>query len=181
MKIYKTNEDVIKDIKNGVLAIEGDVIFECSISIPASIIVTAGNINAWNINALNITALDIKAWNITAWDITARNINAGDINARDINARDITAWDITARNINAGDITAWDITARNINAWDILYYAFCCVYQNIKCLSIKAKRTPSKEPICLEGKLEIKEDEKVEELTLSEVCKQLGKNVKIIK
>jgi len=141
MKIYKTNEDVIKDIKNGVLAIEGDVIFECSISIPASIIVTAGNINAWNINALNITALDIKAWNITAWDITARNINAG----------------------------------------DILYYAFCCVYQNIKCLSIKAKRTPSKEPICLEGKLEIKEDEKVEELTLSEVCKQLGKNVKIIK
>jgi len=166
MKIYKTNEDVIKDIKNGVLAIEGDVIFECSISIPASIIVTAGNINAWNINALNITALDIKAWNITAWDITARNINAGDINARDINARDITAW---------------DITARDINAWDILYYAFCCVYQNIKCLSIKAKRTPSKEPICLEGKLEIKEDEKVEELTLSEVCKQLGKNVKIIK
>ena len=141
MKIYKTNEDVIKDIKNGVLAIEGDVIFECSISIPASIIVTAGNINAWNINALNITALDIKAWNITAWDITARDINA----------------------------------------WDILYYAFCCVYQNIKCLSIKAKRTPSKEPICLEGKLEIKEDEKVEELTLSEVCKQLGKNVKIIK
>ena len=94
MKIYKTNEDVIKDIKNGVLAIEGDVTFECSILISASIIVNAG-----------------------------------------------------------------DITARDINAWDILYYAFCCVYQNIKCLSIKAKRTPSKEPICLDGKFEIKEPE----------------------
>ena len=114
MKIYKTNEDVIKDIKNGVLAIEGDVTFECSISISASIIVTAGNINAWDINA---------------------------------------------KDINAGNITARDINARNINAGNISYYAFCYVYKNIKCLSIKAKRTPSKEPICLEGKLEIKEPE----------------------
>jgi hypothetical protein len=197
MKIYKTNEDVIKDIKNGVLAIEGDVTFECSISISASIIVTAGNINArdinaWDINAWDITARDITAWNINAGDINAGDINAGDINAGNITAGDINAWDITARNINArninaGNITAWNITAwGNITAWDItarniLYSAFCCVYQNIKCLSIKAKRTTSKEPICLEGKLEIKEDEKVEELTLSEVCKQLGKNIKIIK
>ena len=155
-KIYKTQQEVEKDIKNGVLAIDGDVTFECSISISASIIVTNGDIYARDINARDINALDINAWDINAWDITA-----GNINARDINARDINAWDI--------------------NAWDILYYAFCCVYQNIKCLSIKARRTPSKEPICLEGKLEIKEDEKVEELTLSEVCKQLGKNVKIIK
>ena len=128
-KIYKTQQEVEKDIKNGVLAIEGDVKFECSISISASIIVTYGNINAGNITAGNITAGNINAW----------NINAGNI---------------TAGNITAGNITAWDINAR-----DILYSAFCCVYQNIKCLSIKAKRTPSKEPICLEGKLEIKEPE----------------------
>ena len=64
MKIYKTQSEVEADIKNGVLAIEGDVKFECNISIEASIIVTNGN--------------------ITAGDITAWEINAGDINARDI-------------------------------------------------------------------------------------------------
>jgi hypothetical protein len=120
MKIYKTQSEVEKDIKNGILAIEGDVKFECSISIEAKIIVTAGNINAWN-------------------------INAGDITAGNINARDINAGDITAGNINAGDITAGNI----------LYYAFCCVYQNIKCLSIKAIREKAQKPICLDGKLKI--------------------------
>jgi len=164
MKIYKTNEDVIKDIKNGVLAIEGDVKFECSISISASIIVTAGDINARNINARNINAWNITARNINAWNITARNINAWNITAGNINAWNITAGNITAGNITAGNINAWNITAGNItagniNAWNISYYAFCCVYKNIKCLSIKAKRTPSKEPICLDGKLEIKKPE----------------------
>jgi hypothetical protein len=127
MKIYKTQQEVEKDIKDGVLAIEGDVRFECSISISASIKVTFGNINAE--------------------DITARDITARDITARDINARNITA-----RDINAGDINAWDI-----NAGNILYYAFCCVYKSIKCFSIKAKRDIHQEPICLEGKVEIKD------------------------
>ena len=115
MKIYKTQQGVEKDIKDGVLAIKGDVKFECSISIEASIVVTNGDINARNINA---------------WDI---------------NARDITAW--------------------NINAGDILYYAFCCMYKSIKCLSIKAKREVHQEPICLDGKLEIKDklDDKTQE------------------
>jgi len=74
MKIYKTQEEVKKDIKNNLLVIKGDVTFECSISIKASIKVVTGNINA----------RDIKAWDINAW-----NINAGNINVRDINARDI--------------------------------------------------------------------------------------------
>ena len=68
-----------------------------------------------------------------------------------ITAWDITAGDITARNINAGDINAWDI-----NAWNILYYAFCCVYNSILCLSIKAKREKHQKPICLDGKLKLK-------------------------
>lgn len=144
MKIYKTQSEVEKDIKNDVLAIEGDVCFECSISISASIVVTDGNINA----------RDITAGNIDAGDINARDIDAGDINAWNINAWDITAWNITAGNINAGNITA-----RNIDAGDILYYAFCCVYQSIKCLSIKAKREIHQEPICLDGKVEIKKTE----------------------
>ncbi len=49
-KIYKTQQEVEKDIKNGVLTIEGDVKFECSINIPTSLIrVIAGDINAGNI------------------------------------------------------------------------------------------------------------------------------------
>ena len=99
MKIYKSQKEVERDVKDGVLAIEGDVRFECSISILASIFVTSG-------------------------DITARNI------------------------------TAWDITAR-----DILYYAFCCVYKSIKCLSIKGTREVHQEPVCLDGKLELKKEE----------------------
>ena len=115
MKIYKTQKEVEKDIKDGVLIINDDVKFECSISIKAS------------------------------------------INARDINARNINAW-----NINARDINAW-----NINAEDILYYAFCCVYNSIKCLSIKAKRTTCKEPTCLDGEIIIK-DKETEEITVEE-------------
>jgi len=149
MKIYKTQREVEKDIKNGVLAIEGDVKFECSISICASIKVTAGNINARNINARNIDARNINARNINAWNIDARNINAWNIDARNINA-----WDINARDINAEDINA-----RNINARNILYYAFCGVYNSIKCLSIKAERESHSEPVCLDGKLEIKDEE----------------------
>jgi hypothetical protein len=140
MKIYKTQEEVNADIKDGVLSISGDVKFECSISIEATIVVDAGNINASNINAVNI-----DAWDINAWDINAVNINAGNINA----------WDINARNINARNINAVDI-----NAGNILYFAFCCVYQGIQCLSIKAKREIHQKPICLEGKLEIKKDVK---------------------
>lgn len=89
MKIYKTQSQVEKDIKNGVLKIDGDVEFECSISIYADIIVN-GNINSRDINA--------------------RNIDAGDINARNINARNIAAGDIDALDIDAWDIDAGDIT-----------------------------------------------------------------------
>ena len=102
MKTYKTQAEVEKDIKNGVLAIADDVKFECSISIRAS-------------------------------------INAGNIDAGNIDARNINAW-----NINAGDIT---------------YVAFCCVYKSISCFSIKAKLAIHKEPICLDGTLEIKKKE----------------------
>ena len=130
MKIYKTQKEVEKDIKDGILSINGDVSFECSLNIKASIIITAGN------------------------------INARDITARDITAGDITAWDITARDINAGDITAWDINARDITAGNILYWAFCCVYQDIKCLSINGTRDKNQKPICLDGKLEFKKKRK---------------------
>ena len=141
MKTYKTQAEVEKDIENGVLTIEGNVTFKCSISIDASINIIEGDINALDINALNIKAQNIKARDINAW-----NINAQDINALDINALDINAWNINALNINA-----W-----NINALYIKYYAFCCVYQDIKCVSITATRKNNHKPICLDGKLQFK-------------------------
>jgi len=132
MKIYKSQQEVERDVKDNVLTIDGDVKFECSISISASIKVIG--------------------------DIDARDIDARDIDARDIDARDINAWNINAWNIDAWNINAWDINARDIDARDILYYAFCIVYNSIKCLSIKAKREVHSEPICLDGKLEIKKE-----------------------
>lgn len=149
MKIYKTQSEVEADIKDDVLNIKGDVKFECSININASIIVT-GSITAWDINAWNIIT-----WYINAWNINAENINAGYINAGDINAENITALDI-----NALDINAWNINAANINAKDISYYAFCCVYKSIKCTSISGRRDKHHSPICLDGKLEIVKEKK---------------------
>jgi hypothetical protein len=48
-----------------------------------------------------------------------------------------------------------DIDACNITAEDILYYAFCCAYNSIKCKSWKAKREKYQAPICLDGELTI--------------------------
>src|SRR3990167_402854 len=165
MKIYKTQNEVERDIKDNVLALDESVEFQCSINIKASLQIE-GNINARNINAWDISAWNINARNINAWDINAGDINARDISAGNINAWDISAWNINARNINAGDINARDINARdisawNINAWDInarniLYYAFCVVYNSIKCISIKGRRVGYAEPIALDGKIEFK-------------------------
>jgi hypothetical protein len=62
MKIYKTQQEVESDIKDGVLYIEDDVIFECSISINAFIY-------ARDINAGDIKAGDIKAWDINFYAV----------------------------------------------------------------------------------------------------------------
>ena len=129
MKIYKTQDEVNADIKNGLLVINESVTFTFNLSIKASIKVFG-----------NIDAGDIDAENIDACNIDACNIDAGDINAC---------------NIDACNIDAWDIKAKNIDAWNILYSAFCCVYRSIFCLSIKAKREKHSQPICLDGKLEI--------------------------
>ena len=163
MKIYKTQKEIKKDIKDYVLTVDGDVKFECSFSIEASIIINDGNIKARNIDARDINANSINARDINAWDINAR-----DINARDIKARDINAWDINARDINARDIKA-----RDINARDIFYYALCLSYNSIKCSSWKAERSKHQEPICIDGKLIIKEESEDVDIIVD------GKKIKI--
>ena len=83
MKIYKSNEEVNKDIVDGVLIIKGDVKFDFyDLVISASIEacgITANNINTNNITANNITAYNINTNNITAYNIYANNIYAGTI------------------------------------------------------------------------------------------------------
>jgi len=76
MKIYKTQKEVEKDIKDGVLDCKNEnVTFNCHINIGAISIVNARNIEAWDISARNIEAWDIKALDINAEDIKARNIS----------------------------------------------------------------------------------------------------------
>ena len=94
MKIYKTQKEVEKDIKNGMLVVNESVEFKCSINIDASLKI------------------------------------AGDINARDINAKKIS------------------------------YYAFCCVYNSIKCFSIRGTREKCAKPLVIDGEINIKEAEK---------------------
>ena len=175
MKIYKNIEQLKADIKDNVLVVNEDVTFEFSFSIDANLKVNG------KITAMDITAWDINAMDITAMDIKARDINAWNINAWNIKARDINAWNINAWNINAMDITAWDIKAGNINAGNISYHAFCCVYNSIKCTSIKARREKHQEPICLGGKLEFKQEQTIIELTLEQIAEKFGKRVEDIK
>ena len=146
MKIYKTQAEVEKDVAAGVLVVNDSVTFLCDLNLPVTLQITG-----------NIKARDINAWDIKARNINARDINAGNINAWDINAGDINAWNINAWDINAKDINAKNINAGDINARNIMYFAFCCVYNSIFCISIKSGRKIHHEPICLDGELIIKE------------------------
>lgn len=142
MKTYKSQQEVEKDIKDAVLTINGDVTFESNIAIEAGIMVIDGNITAWD---------------ISAWDITSKNIEAGDIVCGNLTAKNITAIYIKAYNIVAMDIYADNMIVNNITAWDISYFAFCCVYDGIKCSSIKSRRGGAPPPVCLDGELIIKQ------------------------
>ena len=137
MKIYKTQSEVEKDIKNRELFVDGDVKFECSFVIKASIRVTG----------------DIKANDIDAGDINARNIDAYDIKASNIKAYDIKAYDINAGDIDANNINAGDIDANNIKYWGV-----CFAYCSFICNSVEGQRENSKH-FCLDDEIEFKEKE----------------------
>ena len=95
--------------------------------------------------------LDVKS------NIHARNIHARNITVRDINAREVNAWNINACDIDVKNIYTWNINAKNINAKDINYYAVCCVYENIKCKSIKGRKRNAKHFV-LDGKMEVEDE-----------------------
>ena len=89
MKIYKSQEEFEKEIKDNVFYSDESIdITAFDINVKADIEVN-GNINARDINA---------------WDITATDINAGNINAMDINVWDIKAREIKAENVKYGAV-----------------------------------------------------------------------------
>ena len=106
---------------------------------------------------LNIAA-NIHAFNIDGKNIKVKNIYAANIDALDIDALYINANYINASNMNVGKIYATDIIARNIIANYIDYYGVCLAYKNIKCKSIRRRRTNGKHFV-LDGKLEIEREE----------------------
>jgi hypothetical protein len=85
---------------------------------------------------------------------------------------------INAYDINADNINAYNINAYNIDANDIIYYAVCFSYHNIKCKSIQGRRNNCKH-FCLDGEIIYKTDTK--EMTVAEISKELGYDIKIVK
>lgn len=135
MKIYKTQKEFEKEIKDGRFYSEESIdisMFDLDLDVDIEV-------------KGNITARDISAWNISAWDISAESINAWDINA----------WDINAVNINAVNINAGNISAGNISAKKITYYAVMFAYKNINAESIQGRRENSKHFV-LDGEIKIK-------------------------
>jgi hypothetical protein len=89
------------------------------------------------------------------------NIDAWSIDAQDIDAQDIDVW-----NIRAQDIVAQNIDAGYIDAWNISFYAFCIAYRNIRCESIRGRRSNSIHS-CLDSEIEY-----IEKNTVCEHCGQ---------
>ena len=69
----------------------------------------------------------------------------------------ISASNINARNIKARDIDACDISAFDINARNITYYAVCFAHHNIRCQSIKGRRTNHKHYV-LDGVIDVEDE-----------------------
>jgi hypothetical protein len=158
MKIYKNQNQLEKEIKDCEINFNGqDVLFECKISVHASI-VNAGNIRTkFNIDVCNIQAHNIDAHHITAWDINViNNIKAGVILSVNINARDISALRIYAYDVTARDVYADDIIVTSINAVDISYGSFLMSRKHIKCKSWIKRDKKGEDPICLDGQLDMK-------------------------
>lgn len=121
------------------------------------------NIVAFNFNLnveANIDAKDIKAQSINAMDINASDISAWDIITKDINAENIDSYNINVWNLRADNIKSGNIEANNIYAHDISYWAVCFAIHDIECHSIKGRRENAKHFV-LDGKLEVKNDERI--------------------
>jgi len=155
MKIYKTQEEVTADIKDGVLVINGDVRFECDISIRASIVVTKGNLTCWDLTCFDLTCWDLNCWNLTCRDLTCEDLTCEDLKCRNLNCRNLDCWNLTCRDLTCRNLKCLNLECWNITCRDLSYYALCFAYHSIKCTSYKARREVHQKPMCLDGEITI--------------------------
>ena len=60
MKVYKTQEEVMEDVVDGVLVVDEDVSFEFSFNLPDVSLKISGDINCRNIKARDIKCRNIE-------------------------------------------------------------------------------------------------------------------------
>ena len=90
-------------------------------------------------------------------DIDKFNFNGWNFNGRDFNGRDFNGWNFNGLDFNGLDFNGGDFNGGDFNGRDISYFAFFICYKGIKCNSWKKRRENALDPICIDGKLEIKE------------------------
>jgi len=88
MKIYKTQQELEADIKDGLLRVDDNVKIECNININASII-------CWNLDCMNLNCGNLNCWNLNCWNLDCR-----DLNCRNLDCRDLNCMDLHCRNLS---------------------------------------------------------------------------------
>ena len=68
MKIYKTQQELEADIKDGLLKVDDDVKIECNININASII-------CWNLDCMNLNCGNLDCRDLNCMDLDCRNLS----------------------------------------------------------------------------------------------------------
>ena len=125
MRIYKTQQEVESDIKDGLLRVNDNVKIECNISINASII-------CW----------DLDCGDLDCWDLDCGDLNCGDLNCMDLNCMDL----------DCKDLNCMDLNCRDLNCMDLSYYAIAVAYYKFKCKSVVGRRNNSKH-FCLDSEV----------------------------
>jgi len=82
MKIYKTQQELEADIKDGLLKVNDDVKIECNININASII--CWNLDCMNLNCGNLNCGDLNCGNLNCWNLDCRDLNCMDLHCRNL-------------------------------------------------------------------------------------------------
>lgn len=130
--------------------IEGDWIMEKDEVIKEDLIVKG-----------NISGKDGIIYNlIVKGSLDCRNLDCRNLNCRNLNCMDLTCWDLNCRDLTCRDLKCWYLNCRDLN-----FYAVAFAYNNIKCKSIKGRRTKSKYFV-LDGEIEIEK---------KEVCSECGR------
>ena len=136
--------------------------------------------NGRNFNGGDFYGCDFNGVDFDGCDFNGRNFNGGNFNGYDFNGRDFNGYDF-----NGYDFNGMNFNGYNFNGKKVSYWAFFNCYGSIKCESIKARRTPHSEPICLDGKLEIKDDTETikigDQIYNKQEVEEALKNVKSIK